>query len=271
MTSRETYRPPLASEKLLAGPPYKGCRVSSIWHAVACATLGESTMTGFGRVKGKAGRRADLAEGWRAFATQAVPDSNGTPDNNDVVLIQRAMFGPNLPNPRIVETTDFDDVWEDVGNYAVSIALRLSSVAGTELAKYTTADHQVVMYRTKGEKALVIDPMHEHSDLWTGHWCAKGDIRKAAKALGEGTVYAELYPFGGWTRAAAVAREMVDMAQRKDARIKTLEQAVDVQRAKAQAMEEALAECEADCDETGEAAREQLLDELHEWEVAHRE
>ena len=106
------YRPNHYSEKLLGLDPscscYLGCRISSDAIATDIATFGEVTRTERGRTKGKAGRRATLRKGWKAF--ESVPDNNGIPDQGDVLRIHRAMF--DTPDPTLVATEDFEGLWE---------------------------------------------------------------------------------------------------------------------------------------------------------------
>ena len=207
------YAPNFASEKLLAGPPYLGCRISSDWIATDIATRGESSRRDDGRLKLKRARTKDLQRGWRAFATQQPADSNGTPDQGDVRLIHGAMF-PDLPDPILIGTRDWSEVWEMVGEYAVSLALRLRDVRpGSPLRKYTSADHQMVLYERGGGKAHVLDPMHAHSLTYQGVWAEQEDFRAGARGIANGLIVAEAYPAGEWTAEAL-------MRKRKNRRIR---------------------------------------------------
>ena len=213
-----SYSPNYASEKLLPGPPYMGCRVSADWAATDIATHGESSRRDDGRLKLKRARTQDLRKGWRAFATQTPADSNGWPDAGDVRRIHAGWT--DLPMPLFVETHDFQDVWEAIGEYAVSIALRLRAVpANSPLRKYTSADHQMVAYRKRnGNEARVMDPMHPHSLTYQGVWVPRAHLATGARAIEDGLIVAELYPAGEWTREAL-------MRKRKNARIARIEDA----------------------------------------------
>jgi len=220
-----TFRPLFASEKLLAGPPYRGCRVSSIYHALGLATNGETALTSSVRTHGKAARTAALKRGWAGF-TKGDPGDTW-PDRGDVLNIQHAMVGTDLPDPAISWVTT-DWAWERIGDYAVSIALNLAAVPSSDaLRKYVGAvPHQVVLWQRKitdGTRWVkVIDPMHPHSNLYIGHWCKWASIKKSALAIQDanGRMFVELYPVGGWTAERL-------MAQKKNAQIDTLGRTID--------------------------------------------
>ena len=209
------YKPNFASERLLPGPPYKGCGISSDWIATDIATFGESSRLPTGRTKLKKARTADLRRGWRAF--KAKPDSNGIPDTNDLERIHAGMF-PDLPQPSQLFTRDMREVIEALDDgYALSIALRLSALPpSSDLRRYTAADHQVVLYGRKGGTTTRVDPMHRHSLSYTGDPVSLAEVEKAAKAIENGLILAWRYPIGGWTAEAL-------MRKRKNRRIGVIE------------------------------------------------
>ena len=222
------YRPLFASQFL---PPLsRGCRVSSVYHALALATTGESTLSSIGRTHSRAQRKAALQRGWRAFATQKPADSNGYPDQGDVTLIQDAIE-PGLPAPRLVDTDFPEMVWNRIGKDAVSIATDTGAVPASDaLRKYGGAvAHQFVAYKrmtVNGDRRVkVIDSRHGHSNTYTGHWVKWSSLKKAAKAVSlrfggvaGGRIFAELYPIGGWTRerltTKSLVEEVADITQR---------------------------------------------------------
>lgn len=193
-----------ASERLLAGiggqPPFKGCGISSDWHLTAMASLGESTLNADGSIKSVADRKEDLARGWHAFKAQ--PDSNGIPDSGDLIRIHHAMF-PRYPNPAQFESRNFSEVIDllDAGQ-AFSIALRLSVLGPTNTVDQTTADHQITMFRRKGDFVTVMGPMHLQRNGYHGHDAKVLEIRKAALAIENGLVIGWHAPIGAWTAAS---------------------------------------------------------------------
>jgi len=192
------YAPNFASEKLLPGPPYKGCGVASDWIATDIATFGESSRQASGRIKLKTARTRDLKRGWAAF--KARPDSNGIPDTDDLERIHAGMF-PDLPQPVQLKTRDFREVIEALDDgYAISIALMLSALpASSSLRAFTSADHQVVIVGRNNAKTTRLDPMHGHSLTYTGDPVLLADVETAAKAIEHGLILGWLYPRGGWT------------------------------------------------------------------------
>lgn len=216
MTSAQLYIPAFASEKLLT-PPYKGCGISADWTGTALATLGESTLQPNGRVKNKGQRKADLQRGWNAFTR--VADSNGIPDTDDAIRIHSGMF-PKLPNPDQLWTRNWDDVIDQLDDdMAISIALRLSALpSDSPLRRYTSADHQITMWKRKGDTVKRPDPMHNHSNTYGGERVPLKDIRIAAKAIEKGLILTWLFPIGEWTAEALMrAKKNRIMKLREDA------------------------------------------------------
>lgn len=201
------FRPLFASEKLLAGPPYRGCRVSTDWNGTSMATLGESALLPDGRIGGKAMRTLDLKAGWRGFISTA--DDNGWPDQGDVAEMHERMF-PELPQPAVLQLTRWDEVIDLLDRNALGIALRLSALpASSPLRKYTSADHQVLIWDRAGAKVRRLDPMHDHSLTYAGEWVPLADVRKAAGAIEpSGAYFVEVYPIGGWTAEARARRQL---------------------------------------------------------------
>jgi len=240
-------KPLFASEKLLAGPPYRGCGISSDWHGTWLATDGESGINAIGRQKGQGGRRSDLQRGWTAFATQKPADSNGWVDMGDIPLIHDAMFGPGMPQPAGMHATPWR-VWELIGDHAVSMAIHTGAVGSADaVRRYVNAvPHQVVAWKKRTINSTryvkIIDPMHGPSETYTGHWVKWTSLKKCALAIKDanGSIYAFRYPIGGWTQEA-----------RTKLRLKA-KHAADIDSLKAQhaeavaAMDEQLTECRED-------------------------
>lgn len=200
----ENYACRFASERLLAGvggqPPFLGCGISTDWHGTDMATLGGSSTRANGSIKPTAARRDDLIEGWRAFKAQ--PDSNGIPDTSDLIRIHRGMFR-DLPDPERFFTREWDAVIARLDrDDAVSIALKLSVLGATNTIDETTADHQVLMFRRRGDSVTVMGPMRRQRESYHGHRAKLSEIRKAALAIEGGLILCWLYPIGGWTQAA---------------------------------------------------------------------
>ena len=233
-----SYAPNFASERLLPGPPFRGCGLSADWVATDLATLGESSRRPDGQLKGTPWRRGDLQRGWKAF--KKVPDSNGIPDTGDAIRIHRAMF-PDLPDMEQLSTRDWRDVVSALDDkMAVSIAVRLSALpAASSMRQYTSADHQVVLYGRKRGTTTRVDPMHQQSNRYSGDTVDLGDVRAAAEAIENGLILAWVYPIEGWTaeellwdRLQRRIRNIKDRAaeteQALEARIRALEQAQPV-------------------------------------------
>lgn len=223
-TNPDLYDCLFASERLLAGiggqPPYKGCGISSDWHLTAMASAGESATNAHGHTKSKAERKEDLAHGWRAF--KALPDSNGIPDTGDMLRIHHAMF-PRYPNPTQFESRDFSGVIDLLdGGHAFSIALRLSVLGATNTVDQTTADHQVTMFRRKGDVVTVMGPMHLQRDSYHGHEAKISEIRQAALAISKGTVLGWYAGIGDWTQKALETDDLTRMLDSATKRIKDL-------------------------------------------------
>ncbi len=235
MTTRERYRPLFASEKLMAGPPYRGCRISADYTGTALATLGESTMNDIGRLQGKGGRRAILQRGWRAFATQTPADSNGWIDQGDIDEIRDGMWGDAYPMPEVLHA-DFAWLWERLRTHGVSIALNLAAVPASDaLRRYVgPVPHQVTLYRDEKDVVRDVCPMHAHSDTYRGHPVRKASVRKASLAIAgsNGKAFAELYPIGGWTAERL-------MREKKNRQIKALGSPEAIARARALGLDQA--------------------------------
>jgi hypothetical protein len=256
--SADKYRPPDASERLMPGPPYRGCRISSDFYCTAFATLGESTLAPAGGEMSRAAIKAVLNRGWAGF--KRAGDENGWPDQGDVDDYHGAMF-PNLPMPRLVTTRDFDEVRSLVGRFVVSIALRLSALpASSPLRKFTSADHQLCWFDVGNGMGSIIDPMGPVGGDGKARYLAPvAHIREAALAIPlvkDGppgrTVIAELYPKGGWTAESLAKREASAASASDEATIRRLRRERNAALAK-------LAECQAgtptDCTELVKNAR----------------
>lgn len=200
------------SERLLAGfdgqPPFKACGIATDIIVTGYGTLGGSQTKGNGRPFTNDDFTNQLKIGWRAF--ERVHDSNGIPDRDDMARIHGAMF-PGLPDPQPLVSGDFDEVVEALkADYAISMAGRLSVVAGQTLARFTQADHQFPMVGIANGRTTVQDPMHPPALRWGGHKVPLTQIEKAAKAIGGGTVLAWKVPVGGWTQAALQTEALRD-------------------------------------------------------------
>jgi hypothetical protein len=179
---------------------------------------------------------------------------------------------PDLPQPILVQTRDFSEVWDLIGEYAVSIALRLTAVpAGSPMRKWTSADHQMVFYRTRnGDEARGMDPMHPHSLSYTGTWMPRAHIVGAAKAIEGGLIICELYKAGAWTAEALVRR-------RKNVRIALLEAEAEKREKRIKSLKAQLANCESElpeCDVLVTNAKAAAHESTHvqsiEWHEARR-
>ena len=255
-------KPLNASEKLLAGPPYRGCGISSDWHGQWLATNGESGINRYGRQKRRDARRDDLQRGWDAFASQVPPDPNGWVDQGDVPLIRRAMWGDDCEQPFIGQLS-LDEVWQKIGRYGVSIALNTAAVPATDAIRDYVGGvpHQVLAWRkgTPGgvRKVRIICPMHPQSDAYIGHWVEWESLKTCALAIQDanGRAFVILYPVGKWTRealrrasqAATIAR-LRQRVSNKDVRIARLRSAL------------------ADCHDTVASLEQDLADALGEGE-----
>jgi hypothetical protein len=203
-------RPFFYSERLLDGPPFKGCRVATLANGYALATSNESVLLPTARYKSRAGRTADLRRGWRAFESKF--DSNGIPDRDDIPRICEAMF-PELSKPELASGQfSFADALS--AGLAISVALKLSVLpASSELRAYTSADHQVLLYGLSqdGRQTRRLDPMHGHSDAYLGEWVPLEDVRQAARPFG---FLVELFPIGGWTQAKLATARLENVRDR---------------------------------------------------------
>lgn len=195
------YKIPLNSEWNLPQRPLIGCGISTIWHAAARASLGESTLDGTGRLKNKAQRTRDLKRGYRGF--KRVADSNGIPDTDDYLRIGRAMF-PLLPEPDRLWTRSEDILADHLkAGGGLSIAVRLSIFGATNPIDFTRADHQVYIWGLSGGKVNVMGPMRKHSNTYHGHQAPFSAVIRAARAINDGTMLCWAYPKAGeWTAAA---------------------------------------------------------------------
>jgi len=240
----------------------RSCRLGAGATGTDIATLGESTRNASGYLKGRHGRRRILQRGWDAFLRTG--DSNGIPDQNDVIVMHRAMF-PGLPDPAVIQTRDFDSLWRKHGAFAISWALDLRAVpADSVLRKYVNpVPHQMTTYQYRNV-IRVVDPWKQHDPSYHGlsHPRLRSDIRKAARAMAGGLIFAELYPVGQWTEAARVAAakdERIDeIKQRRDALRRQLDEATTENAA----LIEQLEECRSS---TGENAVGDFIDRQIEW------
>jgi hypothetical protein len=233
-------KPLNASEKLLAGPPYRGCGISSDWHGQWLATNGESGMNKYGRLKRPNARRDELQRGWDAFATQVPPDPNGWVDQGDIPLIRRAMWGDDCEQPFIGQLS-VDEVWKKIGSFGVSIALDTAAVRATDAIRdhVDGVPHQVLAWRksTRGgvRRVKIICPMHPQSDAYTGHWVKWKSLKTCALAIKDANdeAFVILYPVGKWTREAlvrasrpATIKRLMERLSNKDDRITELKAAI---------------------------------------------
>lgn len=270
-----SIKPLFASEKLLAGPPYRGCGISSDWHGTMLATDNEAGQNRYGRQKGKAARRRDLQRGWRAFESKY--DDNGWVDRNDIARIHAAMF-PGLPQPTPYISTPAW-VWDRIGGNAHSIAIDTGAVgASNAIRRYVgPVAHQVVAYKRKTVNGTrwvkIIDPMKGQSDLYTGHWVKWASLRKCALAIkgSNGRVLGFRFPVSKWTREAQMRQrkndEIVQLNAKHLERVKLLRSRIAAKDTEITALEAQLIECRED---VGDAAVEAVLDELHVWEEEQR-
>ena len=266
-------RPYFASERLLGvlpgQPPYLGCRVSSIWHGYALATDNESAYKANARPKNKAAITADLLRGWKAFATQKPADNNGIPDQGDVDIIARAMF-PALPLPDTFNTRDWADVIAKLGSgKAVSIALRLRAVpASSRLRRWTSADHQTVIWAPNKGTVMSLDPMHPPSATWAGWRVPLAEVEQAAAAIDGGLFITSLFPLGKWTAANLKTRDLRARIAQTDVALTAMTEHRDRIRTQRNLAQQALEDCEArtdDCAEQLAAQREAIADRLAEF------
>lgn len=216
MIDPEKYRLLFYSERLLprVGGVFTGCRIATTGNGYAMATAGESTLTPWGRLKGKAARRADLVRGWKGTGDTARDGYN----QSHVAGITSTMF-PGLPQPDLMNTSDWSRVLDKLDDgFAISIAVRLAALPlKAALDDYTRADHQILVYgRLPDDRTWAVDPMHAHSNSYRGDKVPLAEVRKAAKAINDGLILCELYPIGGWTQKAL-------LRTRKNAQIASLE------------------------------------------------
>ena len=276
-------RPLYASEKLLAGPPYMGCGLSSDFFAQMLATDNEAGQNKYSRQMGQGARRRVLQRGWDAFSQQVPADNNGWIDQGDIELFRRAMWGKDCEQP-FIGRLPLDEVWAAIGDYAVSAAIDTGAVgARNPIRKYVGAvPHQVVWWKKKTadgvRRVKHMCPMHPKSDGYTGHWVKWQDAARCAKAINgsAGEAFVVLYPIGDWTEANLVRqrkntvirqqRETLVEKERTINRVRDARDAAlgDVSRLthEAAALELQLAECQEDCTD---GATEALLDDLTEW------
>ena len=207
-----TIRPLNASQKLLAGPPYMGCGLSSDFLSQMLATDNEAGVNRWQRQMQKGAKRQTLQRGWNAFENQIPPDSNGWVDQGDIELIRRAMWGKDCEQPWIGRQK-LSDVWAAIGDYAVSAAIDTSAVpASNPIRRYVGGvPHQVVWWKKKtvnGRRMVKhYCPMHPpNKDAYSGHWVKWADARKCATAIkgAQGEAFVILYPIGDWTQANLV-------------------------------------------------------------------
>jgi hypothetical protein len=111
---------------------------------------------------------------------------------------------------------------------------------------------------------MVIDPMHDHSDTYIGHWAPIADVRRAANAMG--AVYSERYPVGGW-RPCDLLKDRVERCSDELAAMTTKYRS---EKGRAESLLRDLAECQGDLEQGAEAGREQVLEALKDW-IAEQE
>ena len=267
-------RPLFASEKLLAGPPYRGCGLSSDFFAQMLATDNEAGQNPYARQMGQGGRRGTMQRGWRAFTAQIPADSNGWVDQGDIELIRRAMWGDDCEQP-FIGRIPLPDVWDAIGDYAVSIAIDTSAVPASDaIRKYLGGvPHQVVEWKKRGSGSGREDkhmcPMHPPSDGYTGHWVKWSSVVKCAKAINgsQGEAFAILYPVGDWTEAQL-------LRVKKNKQLALVGKNLDKMTAQRDAARQALKDCEDECipcDEQLAAQREAILDRFHTLEMDMRD
>jgi len=263
-----SYSPYFVSERVLGTVPGCGftfCRGASDWNATGFATLGESAIADDGHPKSTTERKRDLQRGINGTGAPTRCSFN----TSHVAGYHGAMF-PDLPMPIKVVTEDFgDDLWShlgsgpSIGDYVISIALDLSVLPGVSpLRQYTgPVGHQVVLWKRRSGAAKVLDPMRPQSGSYTGDWVSRSQIVKAAKAIEEGLVIAELYPIGQWTREAMLRRK-------KNGRISDLEDRVGIVQAQRDAFEAQLAEAQGEVEDAQSALATVRQDVLGEGQQA---
>lgn len=293
MTQSQKLRLYLASEKLVK--PYTLCRASADFAATMGASLNEYGVSRVGRPMTKMARRAALLR-----AKKAGGEDRSGYGQRHVKAMHQAMF-PGAPNPIEVVTQEFgEDLWQHLGrnsddpkqdgprrgDFVISISLDLSAVPATSsLRRWTNpVFHQVALWvRSKdNSSAYVLDGMAPYSDGMNGYWAPRAHIAKAAKAIEEGYVIAELYPVGEWTAERQMARKkntaiaslettLQAYAQANDRQKQTIEQLrirrdelvselASLQDSTQEQLDELQAELEA-CEAAGSLNREEVLDE----------
>jgi hypothetical protein len=266
-------KPLYASEKLLPGPPYRGCGIASDWNATMIATANEAGLNRHARQVGQGGRRAALKRGWAAFASQVPADENGWVDRNDIPRIHRAMFGNTIPQPgAFVATPEW--TWDHIGPSALSLAIDTGAVDATDAVRRFVGPvaHQVVAWQKRTRdgtrQVRIIDPMYKPSNVYVGHWVDWSSLRKCALAIGNGKVLGFEYPAGGWTQAQLTSDRKTAVINEKNRTIARIRKQRDEAMEIVREQREKITELEAgsDCD----AAVEAVLDALHEWELEQR-
>ena len=247
------------------GPISKACRTATIANCMMDATDNEAALNDKGRHRSKAGRLAVVRTGWSAFLRQTPADANGWADQGDVLLMKRAMF-PGYPDP-IVTRKPPSEVWSDIGDYSVSLAIDTSVIpASSPVRKWVGAvPHQGKAYKrmtANGVKWVKwVCPMHPASDTFAGVWVRWSHLVKGAKALpgAQGEMFVELFPRGQWTaerRKAASKNKQLAVVNTRNAR---LEDNLDAAVVTIQHQKERIAELEGGQDT--EAARIAALDQ----------
>ena len=245
-------RPYFASEKLLSGPPYFGCGISADFFGSMLASGNEAGLNKWARTIGQGGRRRILQRGWNAFDNQVPADANGWVDQGDLQLIHRAMF-PDLPPIEFIGRLPLPDVWDAIGDYAVSMALDTGAVGSKDaIRRYVGAvPHQAVEWKKKGatfaeKRTLHMCPMHKASNSYQGHWVKWSSVVRCAKAIkgSDGEAFVVLYPINDWTEANLVR-------QRKNTAIRQQRAALTVANRENAALIEQLQECREDGPDDG--------------------
>jgi len=279
-----TIRPLNASEKLLAGPPYFGCGLSADFLCQMLATSNEAGRNKWQREMGTGAKRRTLQRGWDRFEQQIPPDSNGWVDQGDIQLIRRAMWGQDCEQP-FIGRIPLDEVWEAIGDYAVSAAIDTGAVgAGHPIRRWVGAvPHQVVWWAkrvVKGTKMVKhYCPMHPPGKrAYSGHWVKWQDAAKCAKAIkgSAGQAFVVLYPIGDWTEANLVRqRKNTVIRQQREAIVENERTISRVREARDKARDEVvqrdieIARLQIDLTECQEGQPEDILndhiDQAIEW------
>lgn len=253
------YRPPFASERLLkpTASGFNGCRLSAAWSGIAVATLGESTMTPTGNVKGTAGRRADLRK-----MLQGTGEPNRDGFNQSHVAGYHAAVGQPAPD---IFSGSFEKLWGDK-NAAYTIAGHPRGMTGTKIMSlassrgWSNVSHELLLlHNRKSDSCVIYDPMHPQSGSYRGDRVPKAEIRRfmtnPAVGIG-GALNAERYPVGGWTAERKTKRRLESRIDRITAEFSKVEARL---RARIAELENGVP---PDCATEVEAAKKGVLDAI---------